>query len=284
VIHVPFPEPAGPLWARWKARAAAAQREIAPGAEPNGAVYRAVRRWLLIAYSKKCAYCERSIRGHSVRVDHFRPKVGILRNDGQAVRLRDAAAEHPGYYFLAYEWRNLLPTCEHCNVAKSNRFHTGNEYWAEKPQQLGTEEPLLVHPSHQDPAGLLLFTRDGLVHAAVKGDPKAGYLIDTLKLNREELREDRAEAWSDAEEEMDALLLRVRDPRRDQTEKFDQAVARYQAIQRGTVEFSAVRRLAVIPGEQALRDELAEQERRRNRLLGSASSPGPLTPRPPAPA
>jgi uncharacterized protein (TIGR02646 family) len=282
VIHVPFPEPTGPLWARWKQRADDAQRAHEPGSEPSGNIYRAVRRWLLIAYSKKCAYCERAIRGHSVRVDHFRPKVGILRLGGQSVRLRGAGSgDHPGYHFLAYDWRNLLPTCEHCNVAKSNHFHTSNEYWAERPQQLATEEPLLIHPSHRDPAGMLLFTRDGLVHPATKDDPRAVYVIDTLKLNREELREDRAEAWNDAEEEMDALLLRVRDPRRDQQERFDQVVARYQAIKAGKVEFSAVKQLAVLPGEQALRDEFEEQERRRSKVL---ATPVPLTPRPPPPA
>src|SRR4051812_33734764 len=127
---------------------------------------------------------------------------------------------------------------------------------------------------------MLLFTPGGLVHPAAKDDPRAVYVIDTLKLNREELREDRAEAWNDAEEEMDALLLRVHDPRRDQQERFDQAVARYQAIKAGKVEFSAAKQLAILPGEQALRDELAEQERRRNRLM---DGPFPLTPRPPPP-
>src|SRR5205823_867098 len=82
--------------------------------------------------------------------------------DGEEVRLRKLGAPHPGYHFLAYDWRNLLPTCEGCNLAKGNRFQTGNEYWAEERPQLSREEPLLVHPSHQHPRGLPLFSRDGL--------------------------------------------------------------------------------------------------------------------------
>jgi hypothetical protein len=46
----------------------------------------------------------------------FRPKGGWVQNDGDALT-------QPGYYWLAYEWSNLLISCQLCNQEfKKNRF------------------------------------------------------------------------------------------------------------------------------------------------------------------
>jgi 5-methylcytosine-specific restriction endonuclease McrA len=75
----------------------------------------------------KCAYCEAPIRDYQPGdVEHFRPKAGVSDENGQAVFLFDEEGqvqvgadgkpvEHPGYYWLAYEWTNLLPACAKCN-------------------------------------------------------------------------------------------------------------------------------------------------------------------------
>jgi len=276
VIKVDFPEPRSELWARWKARAEAAQRQHSPGADLNDSVYRAVRRWLLLAFARKCAYCERSIRGHAVRVDHFRPKRGIRRLGGEAVVLRAKPAHHPGYHFLVYDWRNLLPSCEQCNLAKSNLFHTADGWWAEGHPELEREKPLLVHPVREDPQGLLRFERDGHVYPGARDDARARYVIQTLDLNREELINDRAEAWELTELEMESLLLWTRAPRPDQERLFNRAAERFRTIKRGLAEFTALKRLAILPGEKALQDEWAEQERRRRTLLGAAGAAQPM--------
>jgi uncharacterized protein (TIGR02646 family) len=51
----------------------------------------------------KCAYCESEL-GETWDVEHFRPSGAIAENPN-----------HPGYYWLAYEWTNLYPSCEPCN-------------------------------------------------------------------------------------------------------------------------------------------------------------------------
>ncbi len=67
-------------------------------------------------YNNKCAYCEQKIpEGYSERIDHFRPKNKIRKVDN-----------HKGYWWLGYEWTNLLPTCEKCNIKKSNKFPLKN--------------------------------------------------------------------------------------------------------------------------------------------------------------
>ncbi len=63
-------------------------------------------------YHGKCAFCETNTSaGAALRVDHYRPKI-LLRGD----------KTHLGYYWLAYEWSNLLFICEICNRYKSNFF------------------------------------------------------------------------------------------------------------------------------------------------------------------
>lgn len=54
----------------------------------------------------KCAYCESAIENGSMDIEHYRPKGGIIDDD-----------THPGYWWLAFEWTNLLPSCRPCNSA-----------------------------------------------------------------------------------------------------------------------------------------------------------------------
>src|SRR5688572_13150422 len=58
-------------------------------------------------YGYKCAYCE-TFYGASqpVAVEHYRPKGEVIDGD-ERVR--------PGYYWLAANWENLLPSCTDCN-------------------------------------------------------------------------------------------------------------------------------------------------------------------------
>ena len=53
----------------------------------------------------KCAYCESFYAGtQPVDVEHYRPKGKV-----------DGMAGHPGYWWLAGRWENLLPSCIDCN-------------------------------------------------------------------------------------------------------------------------------------------------------------------------
>jgi len=68
---------------------------------------RGIRDLLNDLFHFKCAYCESSYRAvHPVAIDHFRPKGMII--DGE-IHIRR------GYWWLAAEWSNLLPTCIDCN-------------------------------------------------------------------------------------------------------------------------------------------------------------------------
>jgi uncharacterized protein (TIGR02646 family) len=67
-------------------------------------------------YHQKCAYCETDpAAGSSLQVEHFRPK------DKNNRVSKDSDDRH-AYYWLAYEWSNLLLMCAKCNGAKSDYF------------------------------------------------------------------------------------------------------------------------------------------------------------------
>jgi 5-methylcytosine-specific restriction endonuclease McrA len=114
----------------------------------NSACYRdTTLKALIELYSNKCACCERS-RGEELQVDHYRPK--------KARQNKDTTYNHSGYYWLSYEWSNLMPLCSSCNQSKSNYFPlkdeakrviSPNHQFAYESKELYThEEPLFVNP------------------------------------------------------------------------------------------------------------------------------------------
>ena len=78
----------------------------------------AVRQALEKLFHDKCAYCEgKSIGQADWDVEHFRPKGSVAERD-----------DHPGYYWLAYEWENLYPSCKHCNQKRKDRPRWGGPF------------------------------------------------------------------------------------------------------------------------------------------------------------
>ena len=69
---------------------------------------------LRILYQDKCSACERE-RRIELQVDHYRPHKP--RNFKTNIQYN-----HLGYYWLMYEWFNLIPLCSYCNQKKSNKF------------------------------------------------------------------------------------------------------------------------------------------------------------------
>lgn len=69
-----------------------------------------VRIALEKTFNNKCAYCETSILRMTWDVEHFRPK-----------NSPEERPEHPGYYWLAYDWENLYSSCPLCNQYRKER-------------------------------------------------------------------------------------------------------------------------------------------------------------------
>ncbi|HEV2816970.1 MAG TPA: hypothetical protein VGW40_07095 [Allosphingosinicella sp.] len=208
--HVPF-DPNKSLnpaqkawWKRWSARAARERArlisKLALG-EPavfNGSIWADLKKWLLEhVFHGKCAYCETRISaGFFGDGEHYRPKgnVTVKSPDGERVAVAAAGKSHPGYYWLAYEWQNLLPACELCNNAKLDQFPVGTTHVhvADPPPDVldKAEEPLLINPYFEDANAFLGFDEFGVVYA-IKDNPRGQATINVFGLDRPKLKDDR---------------------------------------------------------------------------------------------
>src|SRR5262249_16385955 len=116
-----------------------------------------VKDSLLEAQNNKCAYCEATFRDTSFgAVEHYRPKKFAQQGPGEE-------KEYPGYYWLAYDWHNLLVSCEVCNTThKQNYFPLANptERARSHLEDVSKERPLLIHPAIQDPREHIRFRNE----------------------------------------------------------------------------------------------------------------------------
>ncbi|MCB9294525.1 MAG: hypothetical protein H6559_15585 [Lewinellaceae bacterium] len=158
-----------------------------------------VRERLKGIYYNKCAYCE-DIQ-NKPEVEHYRPKKKLSED-----------RNHPGYYWLCYEWTNLLPACHYCNTdkGKRNQFSIRGIRVSAPPRlpdgswnqsandasvsPLIDEEPYLLHPEIDQPddGSYFKFHNTGEMEGI---DPKerGEKTIEICDLNREDLLEKRRE-------------------------------------------------------------------------------------------
>ena len=78
-------------------------------------IYRDVKEQLETDQHEKCCYCEATFNANGYGdVEHFRPK---------AAYKIDGKLKYPGYYWLVYDWNNLMYSCQICNQKfKGNEF------------------------------------------------------------------------------------------------------------------------------------------------------------------
>jgi len=102
--------------------------------------------------------------------------------------------QRPGYYWLAYAWKNLLFACERCN-----RRHKKSLFPLIEPSRRATshrapidnEDPVFIDPSAEDPERYITYREH--VPIAVNDNPRGEQTIEALGLRRRELNADRDE-------------------------------------------------------------------------------------------
>ena len=100
----------------------------------------------LLSYQKgTCCYCESKIQDISFGdVEHYRPKKGYQQNKA------DKNLHKPGYFWLGYDWSNLMVSCEICNRSfKKNYFplkKSSARLKSLKTLDVKEEEPLILNP------------------------------------------------------------------------------------------------------------------------------------------
>lgn len=198
-------------WEAWEARAERAKRAAKetvergelPDLERFQSVWADLKKWLFKnLFYGKCAYCEGKLTPQSYgEGEHWRPKRGVQeKREGKLRTVEREGTAHPGYWWLAYEWSNLLPACQLCNniPAKGMQFPVGKTHVFD-PTESGLDElddreqPLLLHPLRgEDPEEHLGFDEFGQVFP--RRESRLGSIsIEVFDLKREELAEHRRE-------------------------------------------------------------------------------------------
>lgn len=176
-----------------------------------------VRLALETLFHGKCAYCETSYAATMpVDIEHYRPKGAVAEDDA-----------HSGYWWIAMDWDNLLPSCIDCNRKREQKLHIVSANLAElaaaaKPvsRQSGkkdsfplaatgtraiyeerdftAEHALLIDPCRDDPSQSLRYSFDPAHPAGLilpTGDAghaeRGAVSIQIFGLNRHKLVEDR---------------------------------------------------------------------------------------------
>jgi hypothetical protein len=197
-------------FSEWRARAeTATQKAIAAHnagqrlIKFNGKIWAELKWHLFELFHGKCAYCESMVQHVAYGdVEHYRPKSKVDEDPK-----RDDDPGHPGYYWLAYDVTNLLPSCGLCNQArgKMTHFPVVNQH-ARQPENLGQEQPLLLNPYNRDinPFEHLEFNENGeaLPH---KNSPYGESSKKYYHLNRSGIGEVRRNAISKVQRDWAAL-------------------------------------------------------------------------------
>lgn len=182
------------------------------------------------------------------------------------------AVPHPGYFWLAYEWCNLLPTCEDCNrcskrktggvlIGKGTRFPVSGQH-ATAPSEESHEKPLLINPASPDEYPSLHIEIDELGVVIPKSERGAACeRIFGLNL-REALVRKRKEAFEDGADSVLNLIFAwmIKD-----WEKRDRCLEKLEAYKAGRAPYSAAGRTGMsrklgkeIPIHSALVDILEQ--------------------------
>lgn len=208
-ILIPDPPNLPPRWAGVHAARIAAVDALATQADRAAYIKRngswgLLKKWLAGISSQNCWYCEGKSTRAPFDVDHFRPKLGITV-DG--VRL----IEHPGYYWLAYEWSNFRLSCQRCNRpekdesdvtrGKANEFPIRDEVsrCSAPAASMDAELPRLLDPCVQTDCVLLAHGIDGEVKSAARpgtwDHQRADYTIRRLGFNDWSTPENKRGSW-----------------------------------------------------------------------------------------
>ena len=214
MIKIDFTEPDTTTWKRWRKDCEAETLALIKSVEEDGekpVIKKLYRRKSIKPvyfaqdgpFHGKCAYCECPTGGFQHgEMEHFRPKLSVTDEDDTPVMVlagEEKKRPHPGYYWLAYDAENLLPSCIACNqatvidgkkVGKHSRFPITGTYAVQATDDLADEHPLLINPLTEDPAEHLKANlRTGVLTAKTE---RGSACIDLFALNlRDRLPEER---------------------------------------------------------------------------------------------
>ena len=218
-------------------------------------------RWVALrvefsAYSHgKCWYVECKNPGTDDDIDHFRPKSGVKED-----------ATHPGYFWLAFDWKNLRLSCHRANRPRINPDGAGTGGKAghfplvnagarafTPVEGTGQEVPALLDPTDPQDVAMLTFQQNGEVALSpqFKGQTTAEAKLAAsrliLHLDWPAFREARVVLYNQIERNVDRLVREAPsdDPNVPPTRAFYDAIRDLKNAMKSDQEYSAAARVYV---------------------------------------
>jgi uncharacterized protein (TIGR02646 family) len=166
----------------------------------------------------KCWYCEARVAQRADNaIDHFRPKNRVAEDK-----------THPGYWWLACDWRNYRFACTFCNSARTTRDSAGGKQdhfplWDElrrvrvPTEPLIGEQPKLLDPANPADISYLAFDRNGKPVPRYSKEQnlyqyeRATESIRRYHLDRSELNRNRMELMASIDEKLSSAEQFARD-------------------------------------------------------------------------
>jgi len=152
-----------------------------------------VKKQLIDDQKEKCCFCEAIFNANGYGdVEHFRPKAAY--KSGRKLI-------YPAYYWLVYEWNNLMFSCQRCNQEfKGNEFPVLDENTRVKNHNdtnlITNEKHTLINPVEEDPEYFIFFNSEiPKPKNNLNPDEKlrATETIRIFGIDRKELNRDRLE-------------------------------------------------------------------------------------------
>jgi len=272
MVKIDFLEPVTDDWRKWREKcekAAAALIEIVKqGGKPSFTdLYKEQSdcyRSLGGAFHGKCAYCEAPIAADQPGpIDHFRPKGRVTNANNHVIMVQvpgGSQEAHPGYYWLAYDWENLLPACTDCNspsrkkssdgrlLGKWDRFPVTGTRATGPEDDLAQERPLLINPTVEDPGQHLRIDSNGIYRELTE---RGKACIEIFGLNdREALIEERKRTHKRVSSMINAALASFsmldHPASRDEVRaRVEEAMAEVSQAETGAMPYAAAGRCAL---------------------------------------
>lgn len=269
MIKIDFQEPDTENWRNWRAECEVEQQkhneavEESRPTEVKNEVYKGKKYGIKSdvymnlhgPFHGKCAYCETLITGHDGEIEHFRPKNAVSDENFNPVKIEvnGEIKDHPGYYWLCYDYKNLLPSCIRCNqkrihddkpVGKGTRFPVKG-FRATKPGEELKEKPLLINPVFQDPQKHLRIDETG-VFLALSEEGEACIIIFGLNI-RDSLLDDRKRCYDNIKAKISVLLMEIN---QGTMENIDEC---FKNILEGKLPYTAAAQAALKDSQSKLR-------------------------------
>lgn len=163
----------------------------------NKEIDRELKEYLHDSFMGKCGYCESKIEYTLLgTVDRYRPNNGVREKNEYHQDL---------YWWLAFEWDNLIYACKECNQFKGNYFPIKGKRALNQNEDYHKEDCMILNPYSDEPNNHLGYdsTNHGYIDALTD---KGNQTIELLRLNRTDLIERRKNARKELLDQIKGLI------------------------------------------------------------------------------